>query len=314
MGGMIIMTEQITIDEIFAMNETNPASDEHNLKLLTKYKMICRNKGLTQKTLDAFECDLKLFIRFIGDKSLKEVTHHDVEDFLFYCQEERKNSDQAINRKFTSLNSFYKTMIKKEYINTINPMDKLDKPKIRKKVKDYLTEEEMDKIFNYLEEQKDFRGLAFFHLAYSSACRISELHQLNRNTLSMEKREFKVLGKGEKERVCFFSERAREHIQRYIQSRKDVLGALFISRENNRWSKRAIQVFVKKTAKAVGITKHITPHSIRHSILTHLRLKGYPLEDLQLLAGHENIGTTQRTYVHVGLDEVRGKFDEFHAA
>ena len=55
-------------------------------------------------------------------------------------------------------------------------------------------------------------------------------------------------------------------------------------------------------------------HSIRHSILTHLRLKGYRLEDLQLLAGHEDIGTTQRTYVHVGLDEVRGKFDEFHTA
>lgn len=275
--------------------------------------MICRNKGLTTETIKAFEYDLNLFIRYMQNKPVDEITHHDIEEFLFHCQEVRHNSDQAICRKFTSLNSFYKTLIKKEYINIINPMDKLDKPKIRRKVKDYLTEDEISKIFEYLESTKDLRGLALFHLAYASACRITELYQLDVDTLDMNKREFKVVGKGQKERICFFSERAKKHIQRYLDSRDDSLPSLFVSREHNRWSKRAIQIFVSKTSNAVGIKKHITPHSIRHSILTNLRLKGLPLEDLQLLAGHESIGTTQQIYTHVGLDDVRSKFDDFHA-
>ena len=289
------------------------AMNEDNLKLLSKYRMLCRNKGLTKETIKAFECDLKLFFRYIGDKSIEIITHRDIEEFMYYCQEERGNSNDAINRKFTSLNGFYKTLIKKEYLNIVNPMDKLDKPKLRKKVKDYLTEDEIAKIFNYLEKENDLRGLAFFQLAYSSACRISEIHQLNRDSLNMQKRSFKVLGKGEKERDCLFSETARDCIQTYLASRKDNLEPLFLSRENNRWSKRAMQVFVKNVVKAVGINKHITPHSLRHSILTNLRLNGYPLEDLQLLAGHESIGTTQQKYTHVGLEDVRSKFDDFYA-
>lgn len=287
--------------------------NEDNLKLLSKYRMLCRNKGLTKETIKAFECDLKLFFRYIGDKSIETITHRDIEEFMYYCQEERGNSNDAINRKFTSLNGFYKTLIKKEYLDIVNPMDKLDKPKLRKKVKDYLTEDEIAKIFNYLEKENDLRGLAFFQLAYSSACRISEIHQLNRDSLNMQKRSFKVLGKGEKERDCLFSETARDCIQTYLASRKDNLEPLFLSRENNRWSKRAMQVFVKNVVKAVGINKHITPHSLRHSILTNLRLNGYPLEDLQLLAGHESIGTTQQKYTHVGLEDVRSKFDDFYA-
>lgn len=286
--------------------------NENNLRLLGKYKMVCRNKGLTRRTIEAFECDLKVFFRYLGEKPVQETTHHDIEEFLFYCQESRNNSSQAISRKFTTLNGFFKTLIKKEYISGYNPLDKLDKPKVRRKVKDYLTEEEIQKVFDYLEGKNDLRGLAFFHLAYSSACRVSELHQLNRDTLNMDKREFKVLGKGEKERLCFFSERAKEHTLRYLNSRTDNLEPLFISREHNRWSTRAMQVYVKKTVKAVGINKHITPHSLRHSILTNLRLRGLPLEDLQLLAGHESIGTTQSIYTHVGLSDVRSKFDEFH--
>lgn len=253
------------------------AMNEDNLKLLSKYRMLCRNKGLTKETIKAFECDLKLFFRYIGDKSIETITHRDIEEFMYYCQEERGNSNDAINRKFTSLNGFYKTLIKKEYLNIVNPMDKLDKPKLRKKVKDYLTEDEIAKIFNYLEKENDLRGLAFFQLAYSSACRISEIHQLNRDSLNMQKRSFKVLGKGEKERDCLFSETARDCIQTYLASRKDNLEPLFLSRENNRWSKRAMQVFVKNVVKAVGINKHITPHSLRHSILTNLRLNGCPL-------------------------------------
>ncbi len=87
--------------------------NNNNKKLLDRYLMICKNKGLTPNSIKAFSIDLNLFLRFLGNKNLSEVTHIDVEDFMMYCQNERNNSDWALARKYTSLNSFFNTMIKK---------------------------------------------------------------------------------------------------------------------------------------------------------------------------------------------------------
>ena len=135
--------------------------------------------------------------------------------------------------------------------------------------------------------------------------------QLNRNTLDFEKRRFKVVGKGDKERICMLSEQAKEKILQYLGSRDDNLEPLFLSRESKRWSKSSIQRYVRNLINNVGITKHITPHSFRHSVLTHMRLHGESIENLQLLAGHSSIQTTQKTYTHVGLDDVSDRFDMF---
>lgn len=275
--------------------------------------MICLNKGLTNRTIEAKRIDLHMFLNFIGDKSLKDVTHMDCDDFLIYCRMERKNGDWALSRKHSSICAFFDTLIQKEYLDMRNPMGKVDKVKVRPKIKEYLTVEEMDKVFKYLEEKNDIRGLALISLFYSSACRISEIRQLNRDSLDMENRSFVVVGKGQSERICFFSEQAKQHITNYLNSRKDNLQPLFLSREKKRWSKEGIERYVKKLVKEVGINKHITPHSLRHSILTNLRRAGAKLEDLQLLAGHKNISTTQRVYTHVGLDDVRHVFDDFHS-
>ena len=202
-------------------------------------------------------------------------------------------------------------MIARDFLNMKNPLDKIEKIKVPHKVKDYLTEEEMSKIFNYLEEKKDLRGLALIHLFYSSACRISEVVQLNRDTLNFDDRKFKVKGKGNKERDCYLRKQAKEKILEYLNSRTDNLPPLFISIQMKRWSKRSIEHYVKVLIKEMGITKEITPHSFRHSSLTNQRLNGALLEDLQLLAGHSSISTTQRTYTHVGLHEVSNKFDKF---
>lgn len=286
--------------------------NKNNQKLLDRYLMICKNKGLTLKTIEAKKGDLELFLKFIGDVKVEDVSHILCDDFLIHCQSERNNGSWALSRKHSSICAFYDTLIKKEYISINNPMFKVDKIKIRKKMKDYLTTEEVDRLFKYLEEKQDLRGLALISLLYSSACRISEVYQLDITSLDMINRKFRVIGKGEKERICFFSEYAKKNIENYLKSRTDNLKPLFISREKNRLSKKAIQVYVKNIVKEIGIDKNITPHSFRHSVLTNLRLSGAKLEDLQLLAGHASIQTTQSVYCHVGLDDVRDKFDDFH--
>lgn len=286
----------------------NPA----NIKILSRYKLICNNKGLTEESIKAIcKTDIPLFLKYIGDKHLEEVTNIDIEDFIDYCTTVRKNGSYALNRKFSSLNKFFETMIKKDYLYMKNPLEKIDKIKIRKKVRGHLTEEEINILVNYIEEKKDYRGAALIALFYSSGCRLTELFQQNRNSLNLEKRQFKVLGKGQKERICIFSEDAKEKILRYLKTREDDLIPLFISREKNRWSKKSIQDYVKNISRKAGLKKNVHPHIFRHSIAMHLLQKGYPLESIQLLLGHENISTTQ-VYAHGNIQDIQSKIDTFY--
>lgn len=269
---------------------------------------------MTEKTVKGYEWDLNVFLEYIKDKNLEDITHIDIENFLFYCQDDRNNGNDALIRKYNTLNGMYETLIRKDYIEGIkNPMYKVDKIKSRdSKVKDYLTKDEIKQLFDYVESKNDLRGLSYLTLIYSSAARISEIWQLNRDDLDFENRQFLVLGKGQVERICIFSEYAKEATLEYLASRKDNLKPLYISREGKRWAKSTIQQYIRKITAEAGIKKHITPHSLRHSILTNLRLEGVSIEDLQLLAGHKNIQTTQKQYTHVGLLDVKNKFDKFY--
>ncbi|MFT9498042.1 tyrosine-type recombinase/integrase [Anaerosolibacter sp.] len=292
----------------------NDATKE-NQKLLDRYIVHCKNKGLTQESIRAIcQNDLRVFLEFIGDKKLSKVTHHDIEDFLIYCSEVRKNGVEAISRKFSSISQFFKVLVNQEAKGiTRNPLDKLDKPKKRKKVRPYLTYEEYEKLIEYVDEENDLRGAALISLMFSSGCRLSEIHQLNIDSLNFSTRRFKVLGKGEKERICFFSEDAKNRIQKYLDSREDVLKALFVSRENRRWSKKSIQDYVKKLGIESGIQKNVHPHLFRHGRAMYLLKQGVALEVIQRLLGHESIATTQ-IYAHMETDAVQKVIDAVEAA
>lgn len=279
-----------------------------NWKMLKRYETLCRNKGLTENSIKGIcRSDIPLFIGFIGDKPLQEVNHIDVENFFAYCSNERKNKAETLDRKYTSLNSFFKTMIRKEYLDMRNPMDRIDPIKKRKKVRKHLTKEEIDMLREYVKG--DLRGAALIELYYSSGCRLSEVWQLNKYTLDYERRQFKVLGKGEKERVCIFSQDAKEKIMKYLESRQDDKDELFLSREHSRWSKKSIQDYVKKAGRAAGITKNVHPHIFRHSRAMHLLEDGVPLETIQVVLGHESITTTQ-VYAHTTVQRVQSMIDQ----
>ncbi len=283
-----------------------------NVRMMKRYRSVCRNKGLTEKSIEAGQGDIGLFLRFVeqrlGDKLLEAITHIDVEDYFSYCQEERKNEAVTISRKYASLNSFFKTMIRKEYLDMKNPLDKIDKIKTRKKLRGHLKKWEVDRILEYLDEQEDLRGAAIVSLFFSSGCRLSEVHQLDKHSLDFKTRRFVVLGKGEKERVCAFSKSTAKRVQDYLRTRTDNFVPLFLSSQKKRWSKKAIQDFVKATGKRAGITKNVHPHIFRHSRAMHLLKKGARLELIQIQLGHSNISTTQ-IYAHQTMVDVQDKID-----
>jgi len=288
--------------------EVVKSAREENIKILKRYKLDCKSRGLTKRSINAIcDNDLRLFIDYIDNKHISEVTHEDVQDFLLYCDEERENGDEAIARKFTSVSRFYDILIKKEVVNIKNPVSKLDKPKVRKKQRGFLEFEEYEQILNYLDNSKDnnrIRNAALISFFYASGCRLTEVYQQDRANIDFKNLRFKVLGKGDKERICIFNKDAAERLKIYLDTRQDDDPALFLSRQNNRLSTTSIQDVVKTISKRAGITKNVHPHIFRHTRAMHLLKKGAKLETIQRVLGHSNISTTQ-IYAHMNMDEVQ---------
>ncbi len=285
--------------------------NENNKRLVKRYLSL-RGNNITERSKQAFGWDLNVFVKFLGVKPIEEVTHIDIDDFIEHCREVRNNGDEALSRKYNTLNTFFKTLIAKEYLDMKNPLDKVERIKVRKKVRGHVTLEEYKQIINYLKSKEDYRGLALFSLLYSSGIRLSEVHQLNIETLNLDDREFVVKGKGDKERICVMSNEAKEYILQYLNSRKDNLEAVFISRQNQRWGKSSIQQFIKKAAKESGVEKNIHTHLLRHGTAMILLDNGLPLDEIQKVLGHENIGTTQ-IYAQTSMKRVKSNVDNIYS-
>lgn len=283
---------------------------ESNLRYLQIYETIKRNVSCTERSIKAIIWDdLRLFAEYIKDKSFEDVTTFDVESFFTYCFTDRQNIAETVARKQSSLNTFYETMIRREYFKGKNPLDKIEKIKFDSKPRGYLTKDELKQLITYLQNKNDLRGIAFTLLTYSSACRVSEILSLNRDGLNYNTCQFQVLGKGNRYRTCMFSEEAGTAIQRYLATRKDDNPALFLSRENKRWSRGAAGDFVKNAGKEAGIQQEVFPHLYRHSRASHLLEDNVPLYEISRILGHKNVSTTQ-IYSVMSINQAQSKVME----
>ena len=173
------------------------------------------------------------------------------------------------------------------------------------------------------DTESGLRDRAIVELLFSSGLRVSELVNLNRDHINLKRREFMVRGKGQKDRPVFISKSAAEHISAYLESRTDNLPALFLSYSKRhatpntsgdyrRLSARSIQRMVGQYARLAGITKHVSPHTMRHSFATDLLMNGADLRSVQSMLGHSNISTTQ-VYTHVTDQHLKDIHDRFHS-
>jgi site-specific recombinase XerD len=159
-------------------------------------------------------------------------------------------------------------------------------------------------------------------LLFSSGLRVSELVSLNRDHINLKRREFMVRGKGQKDRPVFVSLAAAEWVQRYLDERSDNAGPLFIryggaksvdtSGNFQRLTARSVQRLVARYALLAGITKHVSPHTLRHSFATDLVMNGADLRSVQAMLGHSNITTTQ-IYTHMTDPQLKSVHERFHS-
>jgi site-specific recombinase XerD len=220
-----------------------------------------------------------------------------------------------------ALRSFL-TYCSKRDIHTLTP-EKIELPKVTRKQVSFLNADELTRLFSVIDISTTIglRDRAIIELLYASGLRVSELTNLNRDHINLKRREFVVRGKGQKDRPVFISQQAADWITAYLGARTDNVQPLFIrysgaetgdtTGEFKRLTPRSIQRLVAHYAKLAGITKHVSPHTMRHSFATGLLTNGADLRSVQSLLGHSNISTTQ-VYTHVTDPQLRETHQRFH--
>lgn len=290
-----------------------------------EYLEIEQNRS--QKTIANYDHYLTRLLDFAGDEL--KVEDIDVELLRKWrlwlnrlgtnVSDEMKKNTQ--NYHLIALRSFFKYCSKRS-IPALAP-DKVELAKVVRKQVTFLTPEELERLFDQpdTESLSGLRDRAILELLFSSGLRVSELVGLDKDHINLKRREFMVRGKGQKDRPIFISPAAADWAQRYLDKRSDNLRPLFLrtskgsskpSTDGNyfRLTARSVQRLVARYALLAGITKHVSPHTLRHSFATDLLMNGADLRSVQAMLGHSNIATTQ-IYTHVTdphLKEVHSKF------
>lgn len=288
-----------------------------------EYLEIEQNRS--QKTIANYDHYLTRLIDFAGDINVKDIDQEMIRKWRLWLNRLGTNTSDELekatqNYHLIALRSFFKYCAKRD-IDCL-PADKVELARTTRKQVTFLTPEELGRMFEQpkLDKLSGLRDRAILELLFSSGLRVSELVSLDKDHINLKRREFMVRGKGQKDRPIFISPEAADWIQRYLDKRTDSTKPLFIRYSGSkavdltgnfhRLTARSVQRMVSNYAKLAGITKHVSPHTLRHSFATDLLMNGADLRSVQALLGHSNIATTQ-IYTHVTdphLKEVHRKY------
>lgn len=222
-----------------------------------------------------------------------------------------------------ALRGFLKYLAKRG-IHSLDP-SLVDLPRAAKKQVTFLHFDEVERLLAEIpiDTETGLRDRAIIELLFSGGLRVSELCNLNRDSINLARREFMVRGKGKKDRPIFIDQTTADRLGEYLSARSDTLPALFLNNSSNqnipdtsgdfrRLSPRSIERIIQKYARLAGITKHVTPHTLRHSFATDLLMNGADLRSVQSLLGHANIATTQ-IYTHITDPHLKEVHEKFHS-
>lgn len=283
-------------------------------------------KGNSLKTVNNYDHYLTRFFEFAKITEPKEINDDKIREFRLFLNRQpgvkirgqqastlKKNTQ---NYHLIALRSFLKYMMKRD-VPSLSP-ERIELAKIKERSLDLISTDELTRLMNAPDTTttKGLRDKAVLELFFSTGLRLSELCSLDRD-LDLSKDEFSIRGKGEKVRVVFLSDSAKDAIRAYLKGRKDMDEPLFTQQssnkgKNNRLTPRSIERIVKFYAIKAGISKKVTPHVIRHSFATDLLSNGADIRSVQMMLGHANIATTQ-IYTHITDKQLRDVHKKFHS-
>ena len=288
-------------------------------------------KNCSKLTIRDYRHYLKVFSEWFSsnlpEKTIEDLDLATVRKYRVFLANRLTKKDIPIKRVtqnyyVIALRSFLRFLIKNDF-KTLEP-SKIDLPKAETGSLKFLEKEQVDRLVTACDTSKEegIRDRAILELLFSTGLRVSELVSLDRDQISLERREFGVIGKGRKHRLVFISDRAADWIQRYLNERKDKFKPIFIRysgaviKENDgekmRLGVRSIERIVKKYVKKARIPVDASVHTLRHSFATDLLHNGADLRSVQEMLGHKNIATTQ-IYTHVTNPQLRDTHRAFHS-
>lgn len=289
-----------------------------------EYLEIEQNRS--QKTIMNYDHYLTRLIDFAGDITLADIDAELVRKWRLWLNRLGTNTSDELQRStlnyhLVALRSFLKFCAKRNL--PAMTADKIELAHTTRRQVTFLNDEEIGRLFAQPDTQtlRGLRDRAMLELLFSSGLRVSELVSLDRDHINLRRREFTVRGKGQKDRPIFISAEAAQWLDNYLQRRQDNTQPLFVrysgqkepDRSGNfeRLTARSVQRLVSRYARLAGITKHVSPHTLRHSYATDLLMNGADLRSVQAMLGHSNISTTQ-IYTHVTDPHLKQVFERFH--
>src|SRR5579862_3986292 len=278
------------------------------------------------KTIANYSHYLTRLSDFAGDIKIKDIDNELIRKWRLWLNRLGTNTSEELskitqNYHLIALRSFLKFCAKRGW--DAMPADKIELARTTRPQVTFLNPEELDRLASQ-PNQANLNGLrdrAIIELLFSSGLRVSELVGLDRDHINLGRKEFMVRGKGQKDRPIFISQQAADWIKKYLDRRQDNSEPLFIrysgakqadnSGNFQRLTARSVQRMVARYARLAGITKHVSPHTLRHSFATDLLMNGADLRSVQAMLGHSNISTTQ-IYTHVTDPHLKEVHQKFH--
>jgi len=282
----------------------------------------------SQRTIANYDHYLRRVVEFTDDCDISKLDGEMVRQFRLWLNRFKDDHGDELskatqNYHLIALRSFLKYLAKRDILAMTS--DKIELAKtVRPKVS-FLEPAELERLWDAVDTANPvgLRDRAILELLFSGGLRVSELVGLDRDHLNVERREFMVRGKGQKDRPIFISDQAADWMEKYLATRSDDFKPLFIhysgSQDSSdggmytRLTARSVQRMVKRYAAQAGLTKHVTPHTLRHSFATDLITNGADIRSVQGLLGHANISTTQ-IYTHITDPQLRAVHEKFHRA
>lgn len=276
-------------------------------------------KAASPHTLRNYRMDLSSFLQYLaegGSKSLDRVSSLEFRAYVSSLME--KNARASVSRKLSALRSFFRWLHREGKIEN-DTASLVPLPKAEKKLPRYLSLAEMKLLLEAPERESmdGARDRAILELLYSTGLRVSELCSLDQGQLEWSPKAeqggvIRVVGKGDKERLVVFGAKAREALEHYLDKRgQREVKAVFLNLRGGRLTTRSVERMVVHYAGRAGLSRDITPHTLRHSFASHMLAAGADLRLIQELLGHSSLSTTQR-YTHIELAQLLKEFERAH--
>jgi integrase/recombinase XerD len=281
-------------------------------------------KAYSANTLAAYQNDLSQFVAHLQSRPTpilkwSAISKKHIVDYIMYMKE-REYASSSVARKLAAIKSFFHFLVREGYLKE-DPTETLESPRLRKRLPKTLTRKEVVRLLHAPgtgEDAKSLRDRALLETLYATGMRVTELVSLLLNDANLASGSVRVMhGKRQKERIIPLHPEAIAALDAYLQRGRIHLvkdpkeQALFVNFQGKSLTRQGLWLIIKHYVEEAGITKAVTPHTLRHSFATHLLTGGAKLPDVQKLLGHANVSTTQ-IYTHLTGDELREAYDNAH--